>query len=468
LPLLELTHGDALGASGGVLQNFVTVFSHGGTVIPRNKNGSVIRPGEHIGVDLWSPADGAQLAPIHDPIVNAGLASKTLLLRGIDNMSDNRQAPYGGGEHGWANQTALTCQTLQGTKGDDASDSGPLGPSFDFVLASRLQATAPVHLFVPATNYSGVEYGTPFYRAALQPSNGNSNPKKAFDQLFAAVSDSTGGTVMTGPDPALVKANLMRRSVLNGTMEGFNLLRARASERDRKILDAHFDHLRELEMEVDAFESAQGETRTVAACNKSEVQGSGTNTTNPRSDLIGPLMAKIIAGAIRCGVTRVANLEVTNLLTDWLPGYVSCGAGEGHNLGHYARDCGPSGPLSSAGARWTTESLANKQWHLGLAVEIAKSLNEAELLDETVILFTSEFSDASQHSAADLPVLLLGGGNHFNTGRTINFNTKTGTQYATTASTHNLFTSLFQAFGQPDTHFGDNRLVAMGPLSGLT
>ncbi|MEZ4256858.1 MAG: DUF1552 domain-containing protein [Polyangiales bacterium] len=468
LPLLEVMRGKAQGAGENVLQNFVTVFTHGGTVIPRERGGRAIKPGDHIGLDLWSPAAGQSLGVLQAPLATAGLAPKTLLLRGVDNMSVNRQAPYGGGGHYWSNQTALTCETLQGIVDGDAKGAGPVGPSFDSVLAARLQSTAPVHLFVPATNKSGIQYGTPFYSAARRPSAGNASPSKAFDQLFATVSDSSGGTVSTGPDPALVKANRIRQSVLNGTMEGFNVLRARASLRDRKILDAHFDQLRALELEVEAFEAAQGETQMVAACNKSAVQQSGTGTSDPRSDLIGTLHAKIIAGAIRCGVTRVANLEITNLLTDWLPGYASCGAVEGHNLGHFARDCGPSGALKSSGAKWTEESKANKQWHMSIVAEIAKSLEEADILDETVILYTSEFSDSSQHSASDLPVLLVGGGNHFKLGRDVNFNTKTGGEYATTASMHNLFTSLFQAFGQPDTHFGNNLLASKGPLSGLT
>lgn len=468
LPLLEMSRGHSR-AAGGALRNFVMVFSHGGAILPRTKSGSVIDGnGDHNGIDRWTPTGGATLGVEHAPLAAAGLTDKCLLLRGIDNMSGNRQAPYGGGEHGWSNKTVLTCADLADTVGDsaDRDKAMALGPSFDAALAPRLQSTPLVHLYVPATNYSSVEYGTPFFRAARQPGRGTSNPKTAFDQLFAGVSDSTGGTVMTGPDPAALKANRIRQSILNGTMEGFNRLRGRASARDRAILDAHFDHLRTLELEVEAFAAMEAGTQVVPACNKSEA-GQGTGTSNAPSQLIGPLQSKLVAAAIRCGITRVANLEITDLLTDWLPGFERSVAGEAHNLGHLARDTGPTGPYRAEVTQWTAEIVANRQWRMSLVAELAKSLEEAELLDETVILYTSEFSDASQHSSSDLPVLLVGGGNHFRTGRVVNFNTKSGGQYATTASMHNLFTSLFQAMGEPDTHFGNDRLVSKGPLAGL-
>ena len=78
---------------------------------------------------------------------------------------------------------------------------------------------------------------------------------------------------------------------------------------------------------------------------------------------------------------------------------------------------------------------------------------------------------ASFHSENDMPLLLAGSaGKYFRTGRHINCNKSTAPLgYQTNTGTHNLYTSILNAFGFPDTHFGmdHSQLGFKGPLPGL-
>jgi hypothetical protein len=98
---------------------------------------------------------------------------------------------------------------------------------------------------------------------------------------------------------------------------------------------------------------------------------------------------------------------------------------------------------------------------------------DGTLLDNSLVLYTSEFRNGSIHTAWNMPVLLAGSaGGALSTGRFIDYNqhgAAEGTlQYETSESTHNLFTSILQALGQDDQHFGNGDASHQGPLPGLT
>lgn len=461
LPLLELTHGKAW-SQGLSPRRFLTVFSHGGT-ISNQASSSKLHDGngDHIGIDYWKPADPGEdlvLGPIHEQL--EPWKAKLLVLQGIDNRAGVQQGEYGGG-HGNGNVTALTAADIANV-GDDAT---ALGPSIDFVLADRLAALYPVKFKRIHLTVEGHQYGSPYFAAADQRAHGEGSPQTAFDTIFEGV------TADAEPDPALVKKQLMRRSVLTGAMEGYESFKSVVSQSDRYKIEAHLEHLYSLEQEllappvqcepplgIDADENADG-------------------------DVVGSLHVKIILAALRCGLTNVANLEIADILCPWTPAYnsVESGFGIGHSLHHIARDCGPTGPLASQGQAWLSEITENRQWRMSLVKELLEGLDDPSfaegdgtMLDNSLLLYTSEFSNGSQHICSNQPVLLAGSaGGYFKTGRHKNYNTHAAsnpstTNYATNESTHNLFTSILQAFGGDDTHFGSADALHQGPLPDLT
>jgi hypothetical protein len=96
------------------------------------------------------------------------------------------------------------------------------------------------------------------------------------------------------------------------------------------------------------------------------------------------------------------------------------------------------------------------------------------LLDNSLVLYTSEFRDPAGHIAWNVPVLLAGSaGGYFQTGRFIDYNVHAAgnpstLEYQSPESTHNLFTSILHALGEDDAHFGSDHAEHEGPLPGLT
>src|SRR5262249_45492671 len=122
-----------------------------------------------------------------------------------------------------------------------------------------------------------------------------------------------------------------------------------------------------------------------------------------------PILVDILVHAFRCGLTNVGTFQIGDILTDWLPQPYSTDLG--HTLGHAGLDVGPMGTEANRIDDWRTTILANRNWRmemLGRLLEGLKSSPEGSgtLLDNSIVLFTSEFGCAGGHSPRDVPVLL--------------------------------------------------------------
>lgn len=449
-----------LRAAGPAAKRLIVVFSHGGTISCRSRNGGKEDgQGNHHGWDLWAPptesttlsAMGEEMAPL-DPHVK-----DLILLRGVDNLA-GAAAAYGGG-HGSSNVTAMTAADF--TAGDDPE---PLGPSLDQVLAERLALKNPVAFPSIDLSINGHNYGTPFYRAAMESVSSERNPVLAYNQIFGGLAPSDE------PNPELVRLRAMRRSVLDGVLGGFDSLTKRVGKADKLRLESHAEHIRGMELQLDALDD-------VAACTLPGTEGAVDDAWyGQEAEQVGPLMVDFILHAMRCGLTNVATLQIGDLLTKWLPSPHDTDLG--HSLGHTARDIGVTGPDHAIAADWRTTITNNRQWRAGLFARLVAGLSDTpeaggSMLDHSVVMFTSEFSCSSVHSVRDVPMLLAGrAGNRWTTGRHYNFNkavvnNPTSLSYDTDVSTHNVFTSILNAFDYDDAHFGNDLAIKTGPLTEL-
>lgn len=460
LPLLESFGRVAHAQSAPVAKRFITVFAHGGEIVSTNGDGSKNDgTGDAHGLDLWRPASSGEalvLGPTHagtmDPFVD-----QLLLLRGIDNMAGRIQGDYGG-HHGNANATALTAANT--TSGDD--DASSLGPSIDQVLAARLSAARQVPFPSIDLEVEGHNYGSPFYRAANEQVSAEGSPRAAFDRIFAGV--TTGE-----PDPALLRRRALKGSVLDGVIEGYSRFSAKLSGADRVLVDTHLEHLRSIELRISSLPPPP------AAC---IVPGQPTGNPADQRE-IAELHADLLVSALRCGLSHVGTLNIADIITDWLPTPYGAAFNIGHSLGHAARDVGPTGAEPDRYQDFFDEIIPNRRWRQEIVARILQGLKdtpegEVTMLDNSLLLFTSEFSMGAVHSVTDVPILLAGkAGGALRTGRHLNYNSLAAANadtydYATTASTHNLFTSILHAFGFDDAHFGNDNAYVEGPLSGLT
>jgi hypothetical protein len=471
LPLLEATHGDAWGGPGGAPSGaplrFIVLFRHGGTATNVGRY-QINQPGDKFdgtgseqGQNLWAPKDPGEnlvLGPIHS--ILGDHKDNLLVVTGVDNAAGVIQSPYNG-EHGWANKSILTSAKItEVSNGSGGTTQIAQGASIDQVIAQRLRAQNALPFTSVNLGIYGHQYGTPFSQGAGQPLEGETSPAKAFDTYLGGVQSGT-------PNPELVRRQAMGVSVLEGASEGYRRLQSKISSQDKQVVDAHLTHLSELERRIKALQTVTCSVPTI-----------DRSVTEENQEKVGPIMVDIMLATLRCGLTQVATLDIADIITSWLPEpYGPVGFDIGHSLHHIARDCGATGTEGAKQQPWLDEMLVNRQWCMGLfkrLLEGLKSIPEGNgtMLDNSLMFYTSEFSNGSVHSENDMPLLLAGSaGGYFRTGRHINCNKATAPfAYQSNTGTHNLYTSMLNAFGIEDTHFGVDLpgLGFKGPLPGLT
>ncbi len=472
LPLLEYTHGTTWAAPDGFAKRVVVVLNHGGEAMCVFKDGQ--RGGEQWGtvipnIDHWLPKSGSRFGEAHEVFEGTPIYDKMIVARGIDNRVCT-QGRYGG-DHTLSNCSVLTARSTKCESGgspadgkcpSEESDEHATGPSIDWVLAQRLNAkfggaSKPFNLSIP-----GHYYGSGFYwgDGGEQRTEGEYNPRAAFDRIFAGVTSTE-----TGPTPEEVRANAIKGSQLNGLMDAYRRFSSRLGQYDQQIVDAHLDHLSDLEREIQQIEVSAGCVVPNAPKNYSDYWAA-----NAEPDVIGPLHAKLIVAAMRCGLTHVADLEITDFLTPWAPSGLQLESGYdiGHSLGHWVSDL--KGDPSMI-ARWELEVKENRAWRMGLVKIIAEGLDavpegDGTMLDNSVVFYTNEFSCGGIHSSTDGPYMFIGGaGGYFNTGRYVELNENRkrdpnsresgGNSY----SNNNVFVSLLNAIGETDTSFGESQYM---------
>ena len=450
LPMLEFTHGKAWAAApvAGTAKRFIVFFEHGGTITNINWDGNAFDTGDtNNNKEAWTPhtTHGLPLAgklnDIHQPCV--GLEDYMLVVDGVDNLAAKVQSDYNGG-HGWTNVTVLTNGAADYLPGDNVG--AVHGTSIDNVIASRLMASNPVpfksiNLTVPAHNY-----GTPFYSGPQQPVEGEENPVAAFSKLFANVKPGSG------PDPSIVRALALRKSVLDGTSAGLSLYKKRVSAQDSIAIDAHLSHIRGIEQQLASFPVPS------AGCTVPTIGGTGSYPDIPQ---IGPAQVDILIAAFRCGLTNVGTLNIGDFYNTWMNDPYPAAYNIGHSLDHSANDVGPKGNDVAHFSDWYKTILDNRQWRASMFARLLDGLKSSpegagNMLDNSLILWTSEFRYGGVHGCSNLPLALAGkAGGQLKTNRYLNYSTKSSDgYYQTSATLSNLHASCLNMFGFPDTTYG--------------
>lgn len=484
LPLLEFTQGRAWAADVATTpKRFLVFFEHGGNICPYDNQGVRFGSnGANNWIDRWKPTSAPGqplvLGTVHQPLNS--VANDLVVLRGVDNRSCMLTG-RDGGAHGYANASALTSAVSYRPNSTD-DDTLSEGPSIDQVMAVRLaerskNAGAPVRFASIDLEIPGFNYGTPFYRAARQRLNSEHNPRAAFDRIFAGVTTSPTPTT----DNAAARARALKKSVLDGTRDQLSVYRNQLSSQDRQLVETHLEHIRSIETRL-----AQQAPVVSAACTKPSISGfDGSENWDNVARRIkdsAPLMMDILIAAFRCGLSNVGTMNLGDVPqkgpdTAFLNTPIDFD--EGHGMHHWARDVGPSGPYASRHQDWLETMTINRQWRMGLLARLLAGLKatpegNGTMLDNSLLLATSEFSNGSHHSVADLPILLAGkAGGRLQTGRHVNLNLKAQSDpntsaYETRSSLHNLFTWILNTFDFPDAHFGSTgHAVYQGALTGL-
>jgi hypothetical protein len=268
--------------------------------------------------------------------------------------------------------------------------------------------------------------------------------------------DARGKPVPREDDPQIVFDRLFRsfasgdrlrrtRSILDAVREDAGSLRRSASQSDGHTLDAYFEAVRGVERTIET-----------AAAN------AGPRGPAVTPELVRPPVLKAFPERIKAlldlmvlafwtDTTRIVTFMLANdnsrLVFDFL------GINEEHHyLSHFVRHPGKDGIDSfNAITRWHVAQFA---YLIGRLANIEEA--GATVLDNCLLLFGSGLKHGDYHTAADLPVVLAGGGGGtLETGRWV--------RYPEPQPYANLLLSLLHRLGVEAPSFGSST----GPLAGL-
>ena len=434
LPWLEaMTTSDAYAQTKPVARRFIAVYQPGGTVLGK-----------------WRP-NGSEtdftLSPILQPL--AAVQDRIIVLDGVDMKSAE-------GEQHQAGIVAL----LSGTAQSATHSQYAGGPSVDQVIAgiaSAGKARKSIELAV---------------RWATGKSHGNLHPINSLtfadDARFSPIPpridpveiwDSLFGTLDPGTSNATADMLARKQSMLDFLDKRYVTLAGRLGSRDRVKLEAHLEHIRELEKSLLTIASDNASCVAPAVVSTRDYNpASGKNADadgkviDASSDAVIPKVGKyfmdMIVMAMACDLTGVATLQWSD--TEAKHTFPWLQLSEHHHF--YQHDGGFRAAECEKICTWYSEQ------HAYLLSQLkAVSVGDKTLLDETVVFFGSELQEPPSHLKNNMPFILAGNGGGLKTGRYLKYNG---------ASHNDLLLALLRLFGDERPTFGDSR-YCIGPLSGV-
>jgi hypothetical protein len=406
---------------------FEPKLARAATGIPRFI-GFYVANGKHM--PAWKPTtDGPDyaLTPTLMPLM--ALKKKFLVLTGLENKGAERQV---GGDHARGTGSFFTCTNIH-TASEISSGSPPNGISVDQVMADQIGKSSRIaSLQLGLTNQGRDQgYGSEFIQNISFDKNGKFKPK-------TIVASSAFDTLFQGFDPTASAADVERRNKLKASVLDFAVEQAKAlsptiSHSDNMKLDQYLTSVRELEQRLQS--SGSGAAACVAAMKPS----------NPTAvpDQVKAMMDVMVLG-LQCNVTRVITYMLGNGGDGAINGFPWLNISDHHHaIAHHQNQQANFDKLMKVNL-WETQELA---YLLGKLDAIDEG--GSTLLDNTLVLYSSEISDGNRHNHDDLPVLLAGGSNlGVASGQHLRFNK---TPIAS------LFLSLIQLMGATSvTKFGDD------------
>jgi hypothetical protein len=326
--------------------------------------------------------------------LGAALKPHTLVISGLHNLP--AAASFGGtndgpGDHARGTGSFLTAARVNKTEGTDIRNN----VSIDQVIAQRageMWRFRSLQLGIDGGSSAGgcdSGYSCAYARniswsGPTTPLPKITSPATAFDRLFA------------GMDPAATAAAQARRrayasSVLDFVRADTTALQARLGPTDRRKLDEYLTAIREVETRIG---------RTEAMVCAAPGRPAATLPFQQHVDLMHDLMAL----AFRCDLTRVQTFMLGNAGSNRVFDFIRESTGH-HTLSHHMRDPGNLMSLERIGT-WEIQKFGE----LCNRLRMIDDGSGASVLDNTVVMFSSEIADGDAHAHSGLPLFLVGGG----------------------------------------------------------
>jgi hypothetical protein len=365
------------------------------------------------------------------------------VLSGIDNLV--RLQMQRGNAHNPAARSLLTCWPYAGSMNANGTvkaagqqvENGPsFGPSVEEVIASRLETRTRYARLDYKVNGMGVGENQIFWAEGQVPIEAESNPVTAFNALMSEI-----GPIETVEPSYAERLRMHRGSVLDSVLESFNRLSNRLGAEDRARLDAHATMIRRLENNLDSPISASCTPHT-----QSLPAGYDPNNRAFDNASSTALIDNMVL-ALSCDLTRVATLQFPDGHSptfSWLDTNVPGPWENWHDMVHSGQSDEASRATMVQCQRWYTEQFA-------YLLDRMSSIVEADgntLLDNSLVLWISEFGNGGAHDTRTLPVVIGGTlGGAITSGRHLAMTDRT---------TGDLFSTILNLFDHDDQAFGLN------------
>jgi hypothetical protein len=332
----------------------------------------------------WEPigvGPGWQLSPHLMPLA----AHKEYLnvVTGLDNRA-TEQITHHEGMTVWSGHTMTDIGDGQGFFSNSA------GPTIDHLISELTKsqvAISGIHTGVSKAQ-SPADYGTTMHslssRGHLQPNEANTNPSAVWQALF-------GNFVEPKDDREL------RVSILDATKEDVATLKSKLGTADNLRLEAHLES-------ISALQTKLSTAVPVCSLPGDPNEDNSDPINSEQLTLIHSLQADLIAYAFNCDLTRVATIlfiegAAEPALTE-IPGNNS----SWHEYSHNTNSWGTGGPFEN-GQLFMMQRFADLLDRLKSTTEI-----DGNLLDNTIVMASSDCSDGSVHAISRHPILLAGHG----------------------------------------------------------
>jgi hypothetical protein len=226
---------------------------------------------------------------------------------------------------------------------------------------------------------------------AATPLGKEIDPKKAFDRLFAGADAGVSAA-------EAAKRLALRKSVLDTVISHGDSLLGRLNAADRAKLDELFTGIRSIEQELQNTPPPPS-----ASCMPPAAPAAGLDFQK-QLDYMHTLMAI----AFQCDVTRVITFMMGDALSNrnlaFIPEVAAVG-GEAadHTVSHHANDAALIAKFRAM-VLW-------KMGQIGDFLRKVKGLTDSDgqpLLNNMLVMITSELADGNRHNHDDLPILLAG------------------------------------------------------------
>lgn len=310
--------------------------------------------------------------------------------------------------------------------------TGVRGPSIDQVLAAKLGTKTKFQsLPVAIGRVNDPRLAVISWAAADTPVPAERSPDLLFARVFGDV--GTGGR-------RLVK---VRKSVLDTVRADASELTALVGAEDRARLDQHLTAIREVERQV---ETGPGRAcRVPPPPEEADVDA----LSNERARLLLRLQVMALA----CDLTRFGSFQLAHRgdkrQFPWLG--ISNDPDGHHGISHQT---------SEQGREWQTKIVADELDQFAYLLKLLKEVKQGPrtMLDNALVFCANEVGEGLGHDVQNVPVILAGrAGGKLRPGRLVEY--PRGTTYS------NVFVSILNMFGLPETKFGVN---GKAPLPELT